>query len=173
MLVSAVVATCRGRLRRGAIREDGCWLTSRTDGVGFSYELRPDCLALVPVAPMLVRDHCDAFWRGCRLPARSRLACLRAHRPRRPRRQAAHGSPAPGCDFFKPASLRGAEHAAVKSVGSPTRAAARRADASLAHAIAPTPTPRTVRALTEEGCCRERAAASSAAVRRRRRAAAL
>ena len=24
MLVSAVVATCRGRLRRGAIREDGC-----------------------------------------------------------------------------------------------------------------------------------------------------
>jgi hypothetical protein len=26
MLVSAVVATCRGRLRRGAIREDGCWL---------------------------------------------------------------------------------------------------------------------------------------------------
>ena len=26
MLVSAVVATCRGRLRRGAIGEDGCWL---------------------------------------------------------------------------------------------------------------------------------------------------
>ena len=34
MLVSAVVATCRGRLRRGAIREDGCWLTSCTGGVG-------------------------------------------------------------------------------------------------------------------------------------------
>ena len=66
MLVSAVVATCRGRLRRGAIREDGCWLTSCTDGVGFSYKLsQPDCLRFVP-APMLLRaNNCDArfgFW---------------------------------------------------------------------------------------------------------------
>ena len=37
MVVSAVVATCRGRLRRGAIREEVlAELTSRTDGVGFS-----------------------------------------------------------------------------------------------------------------------------------------
>ena len=64
MLVSAVVATCRGRRRRGAIREDVCWLlTSRTDGVGFSYErCQPDSLRLVP-APMLLRaNNCDAFW---------------------------------------------------------------------------------------------------------------
>jgi len=54
MFVSAVVATCRGRRRRGAIREDVCWLlTSRTDGVGFSYERgQPDCLSRM-IVPML------------------------------------------------------------------------------------------------------------------------
>ena len=64
MLESAVVATCRGRRRRGAIRED-VLLTSRTDDVGFSCDRnQPDCLksdASCSAAPMHAQYMADAF----------------------------------------------------------------------------------------------------------------
>ena len=63
MFVSAVVATCRGRRRRGAIREDVCWLlTSRTDGVGFSCDRnRPDSLNGTPVVHCSTRTQIIAM----------------------------------------------------------------------------------------------------------------
>ena len=68
MLVSAVVATCRGRLRRGAIRED-VLLTSRTNGFGVSGSegCQPDCLKVPPAALLLqcTRKSINAFCVGC------------------------------------------------------------------------------------------------------------
>ena len=57
MLVSAVVATCRGRRRRGAIREDVLSLsTDRCGGCGGVCDrFQPDCLRLAPVTPMHAR----------------------------------------------------------------------------------------------------------------------
>ena len=117
MLVSAVVATCRGRRRRGAIREDVCWLlTSRTDGVGFrTLSTRLSQIGTSSNAAAR-KYYCDAFWLW--LPARraSDLLPCAAIGPR-PRRLA-HGVLSGPADF-KPRVARGAEHAAVKLKAAP------------------------------------------------------
>ena len=71
MLVSAVVATCRGRLRRGAIREE-VLADELHEWRRLSCDLsQPDCLRVVPVAPKCTRTQiiADAFV-GCRRLAR-------------------------------------------------------------------------------------------------------
>ena len=143
MLVSAVVATCRGRLRRGAIREDGCWLTSCTDGVGFSYKLsQPDCLRFVP-APMLLRaNNCDArfgFW----LPTRRASVTISCSSYRSDAATARARTVARNCEFQTRGRSR-EEHAVKteKAAHAPPRRR-RRDDASVAHAIAPTLTYQT------------------------------
>jgi len=72
MLVSAVVATCRGRRRRGAIREDVCWLlTSRTDGVGFrTLSTRLSQIGTSSNAAARKYNNAMRFGFGCRLDER-------------------------------------------------------------------------------------------------------
>ena len=128
MLVSAVVATCRGRRRRGAIREDVCWLlTSRTDGVGFrTLSTRLSQIGTSSNAAAR-KYYCDAFWLW--LPARRAsdlLPCAAAIGPR-PRRLA-HGVLSGPVNFEPRRS--GAEHAAVKLKAAPR---ARRRAAAMMH----------------------------------------
>ena len=75
MLVSAVVATCRGRLRRGAIREEvladepqGWFRRSSCEGC------QPDCLRLIPAASQCTRTQYNIIYiRRCVLCCRYRV----------------------------------------------------------------------------------------------------
>ena len=141
MLVSAVVATCRGRRRRGAIREDVCWLlTSRTDGVGFR-TLSTRLSQIGTSSNAAARNKCDAFLAlaagstsvgliAMRCSYRSEAATARAR------------SVVRACGF-QTAGRSGSRACSSEIKGSPTRATPRRDDASVAHAIAPTLTPHT------------------------------
>ena len=116
MLVSAVVATCRGRLRRGAIREDVLADEPHEWFRRSSYEAsQPDCLRvglLLPNARAQKYNCDDAF---C-CPARVLQPSGIGPTPRR----LAHGV-LPGCGIQTRGVARGAEHAAVKLKGSSTR----------------------------------------------------
>ena len=143
MLVSAVVATCRGRRRRGAIREDVCWLlTSRTDGVGFrTLSTRLSQIGTSSNAAAR-KYYCDAFWLW--LPARraSDLLPCAAAIYRSEAATARARSVVRACGF-QTAGRSGSRACSSEIKGSPTRATPRRDDASVAHAIAPTLTPHT------------------------------